>query len=335
MPINWLGYTAADQAAAAQNDPIRQAVQGYGTMQALQGQSARNQLSNLELEKAKTQQEALKGYGATGDIGAVMQKDPMLGLKLTEAQFGIANAATKYWDNTKTGLTKETYGPWQEDMFKKFPMLNKSQFPDPSTFKTDEDFNKWKYEKEIMAARFKAMTQGPKVVAPGAALVGQNNEEIYRNPVKPLQEREYPVYDSEGNLKETVTGTGKPFQLRRPKEDQRPTNFESLYQQELKTRPELTRKQLRIEMIEKETAAKTKPLTPKQIAEGKIAEKRAARQSKLGGETAPTVFAPTQQDYYGSFSKAIQGPNRDEAIRRAKKDYPDYLDRAKKEGLLQ
>lgn len=161
MPVDFKGYAALNQAIAAQNDPLKQFVQGYGTMQSLQGQGARNQLLNMELQEKQRQQEALKGYGETGDIAGVMQKDPIMGLKLTEAQFKIADELSKNFDRVKSGLNKETYGPWREEQIKKYPMLSPSQFPDPSTFKTDEDFTKWKYEKEIMNARFKALQRGP------------------------------------------------------------------------------------------------------------------------------------------------------------------------------
>ena len=98
-----------------------------------------------------------------------------------EQPIRMAAAAAQYWDMTKATLTPETYGAWREQTIKMFPMIPESEFPPREAFKTPEQFEAFKWQKETKIAELKRMAQWNKVVGPEQTLVGPNGP-IFQGP---------------------------------------------------------------------------------------------------------------------------------------------------------
>lgn len=142
--------------------PVADLTAGVQAGQNIYGTALRNAAMAEEIRREQTRRTAMEAYQKTGDPAALYpaltpEQALVAPAQLQQQQMNLANAAVGYWDSTKAGITRETYPLWRQETMRRFPQVSQAMFPDPSTFKSDEDFNKWKYEREMMAARFKMM----------------------------------------------------------------------------------------------------------------------------------------------------------------------------------
>jgi len=120
----------------------------------------------------------------------------------------VAMAAAQYWDATKTTLTPETYGKWREQTLKMFGgLIPESEFPPPETFKSPEQFEAFKYQKEMKALQLKAQLKGlePYNLQPGAQrMVG--NQVVAENPNVPAGMQPTQLLTPQGELGPKIPG---------------------------------------------------------------------------------------------------------------------------------
>lgn len=149
----------------------------------LRAMALRNQENQFALGQAKAQQAAMQQYAQTQDPktimpfltpqGAMMAPGALEHQQniLDEDKINLGMKAIDYWDTSKGNLTRQSYPSWRATAVKQFPQLA-HQLPEPGQFQSEEAFNEFKYQREMMAARFKQMYQQPKGYRPGTYVPG-------------------------------------------------------------------------------------------------------------------------------------------------------------------
>lgn len=133
---------------------------GVGIVQKMQENQLRQAIGQRALEQDIARQEAMKGFAQSGDVKEVIpymtpEQGATIQPKLEGAQLALANKFVDYYDKTKGDLNLATYGPWLDRTLKQFPHANQEMFRDPKSFKDEDEFNDYKWQKEAQIAEFK------------------------------------------------------------------------------------------------------------------------------------------------------------------------------------
>jgi hypothetical protein len=128
-----------------QDNPVASLVGGINAGQNIYGKALEGAMKREALNEAATRRGAMEEFQRTGEPKALYpalnpEQAMMAPYKLPAAQMELANAAAKYWDNTKDALTFENYPAWREQTIRQFPQVNPAMFPSPDQFKTPCDF---------------------------------------------------------------------------------------------------------------------------------------------------------------------------------------------------
>lgn len=306
MPIN---YFQVEPGAQQFGENLLRGMLG---VQTLQNQRARNYLYNMEIQREQQDQAGLQQYGQTGDMSALQKTNPLMAMKLNAEQLKIANAATEYWDNSKSALTLDNYPKWREETIKRFPMMNSSMLPEPSTFKTPDDFNRFKYQKEMEVAKLKQMGMAPKVHDFGPDegtkqwVPGQGWMRVGGSAKKSLEQ-----IKEETRIKEQIKS-----EYKEPKEspEDKPPHVVELFDE--KGNPYKAQWNRKTHQYEK------------------LGFSKAAKSTKADKDPGKDPDTTQGMRYYLTFTKALKGPKRAEALAAAKQDYPLFYERAKQDKLL-
>lgn len=149
-------------------DPVAAGVTGLGVGLAVGNRALQSQMYGEALAEQRDKRKALQEYAQTGDekvLYPYLTPEQAISrpAKLSAEQIVTATKAMDYWDTVRPYMTMETYPKIRSQAMQTFPELAKANFPDPSEFKSQEDFNKWLFTKERMAADFKRMGLAPKI----------------------------------------------------------------------------------------------------------------------------------------------------------------------------
>ena len=136
-------------------NPTAYGLAGYGAVQDIEGRQTTNALSQMQVDKAQRQQNALDVYGKTGgNIDEVMKIDPETGIALQAKQAAAQHEQMKSQaEMMKSGLDiyKNIVITKPEDLDKLADGLESKGFPKgfvkrASDFKTPQEFQAYKQE---------------------------------------------------------------------------------------------------------------------------------------------------------------------------------------------
>lgn len=165
-----------------QESPIDAFARGVQTIQGI-GQNAMSmKRQQMQMQQMQGEQQALKQFAQNPtDVKPLMPyMTPAQAVQapyaIPEQKMKMAENVLNYWDKTKGTVTRENYPQVRNDFAKQFPDVA-SHFPPPESFKTDQDFEKWKYNAEMKAYELKnALTPWQKIQAD----LKQQHEDTYR-----------------------------------------------------------------------------------------------------------------------------------------------------------
>jgi hypothetical protein len=175
--------------------PFGSFIAGMGAADTMRHTALKNEAIEASLEQQKRQRAALQTYKDTGDsrelIPYMTPEQAMTAPSADELQkLKIGAAAVDWWDKVKGNATLETYPAIMADAAQRFPSIAQMHLPPAESFRSPADFEKWKYEKEAIAARFKQMASPylgrPVTLRPGGVAIDPiTGKKLYEQPAEP------------------------------------------------------------------------------------------------------------------------------------------------------
>lgn len=355
-------------------NPVLAGLAGYSAIQGIQNAQSLNALRNMEMQNMQRRQSALQQFGQNPeDIDAVMKIDAATGMAAQKFVQGLkADKRQALMDNInifdrRKGLYISNPEAYAEDYKNVDPEFRKSLMP-PDKFaqltpdqRTQGLFAKEKITSALktvltpyQAARLQQSERGLNLREQQAGLTATNigSQMNYRAQKLGLETERLnrmgqpKSADTEKIRKNVTSELDKNMKWK----DMQIT-YEDAAENQLLSGKTFDHNKGWGRGTEKVPFLQLSPEEQKQvksdpdfvakrskIARGLYDKDRQTRidaemKRRTAGASGGAKAQPTG-DFYNSFKAALSGPNKAEAIRRAQENYPDYIERAQKEGLL-
>lgn len=217
--------------------PFSSFIAGMGAADQMRHTALKSETMRASLDQQRDQRSALQTYKETGDARGLipyMTPEQAMTAPFTDElqKLKIGAAAVDWWDKVKGNATLETYPAIMADAAQRFPSIAQMHFPPAESFRSPADFEKWKYEREAMAARFKQMASPylgrPVTLRPGGVAIDPvTGRKLYEQPTEPKIYKPEAFTGPNGEVKWIQPGVSVPpgFSKRGPEETKLPKSY--------------------------------------------------------------------------------------------------------------